>query len=245
MTDLDLADGHLIAVAVLAALAGGFVRGFTGFGGPAVMILILVQVFEPLSVLTKVMLIDLIANVSLLGSTRGEVNWRVTGLMLLGSLVALPLGVALLESGDPAVIKRFIAGVVGVCAIAMLTGWRYRRTPSAWVTVGIGLMAGIALGATFIALVAMVFFFANPSSANISRANAVYWGFFTVVPLLVYHFSVGNIVLSDVWRVALVGLVYLGATMCGARAFRASGERLFRRAVLWLLLLLAGIGILA
>ena len=38
--------------ACLTALVAGFVRGFAGFGGPAIMSLVLVQFYAPASVLS-------------------------------------------------------------------------------------------------------------------------------------------------------------------------------------------------
>ena len=49
MAEFSLVDPINIAISVVVSLAGGFIRGFSGFGGPAVMGLILVQFFSPIT----------------------------------------------------------------------------------------------------------------------------------------------------------------------------------------------------
>ena len=55
----------------------------------------------------------------------------------------------------------------------------------------------------------------------------------------------GNVTIEDLWRAILVGIAYLAGTGAGVWWFRRSGERAFRRAVLWLLLGFAAIGVVA
>ena len=69
MLELTLASPEMLLIAGGASLIAGFIRGFSGFGGPAILVLILLQFYSPVSVLTKVMIIDLCVNVHLLPST--------------------------------------------------------------------------------------------------------------------------------------------------------------------------------
>ena len=73
----------------------------------------------------------------------------------------------------------------------------------------------------------------------------MFWGVILSYVLIATHMVLGNVTVEDLWRAALVGVVYLAGTGAGAWWFRRTGERGFRRVVLWLLLGLAAIGLIA
>ncbi len=245
LPDLTLDDPRMIALTGVVALVAGVLRGFSGFAGPAVMVVVLTQFYSPLSVLTKVVIIDAMSYPLLVPSTVREFNRRVIAIVTLATLAGLPFGTYLLTETDPAVIKRAIAAVVALSVMVMLTGRRFRATPSIAVHIAVGLLAGVVLGATYIAFVVMIFFFSLPASGAESRANAVFWGGILSCALIAAHIALGNISVDDVWRSMLLGIVYLAGTGAGVWCFRRTGEREFRRAVLWLLLGLAAIGLVA
>lgn len=243
LPDLTLDEPRMIALTGATAFVAGLVRGFSGFGGPAIMALVLTQFYNPLSVLTKVVIIDAMSYLLLVPSTAREFNRRVIAIVTLATLAGLPIGTYLLVELDPLVVKRAIAGAVAACAAVMLFGGRFRASPSVAVHLAVGLLAGIVLGATYIALVAVIFFFSLPASGGESRANAVYWSVMLSYVLIATHMVLGNITVDDLWRATLLGVSYLAGTGVGVWWFRRTAEREFRRAVLWLLLGLATIGL--
>ena len=243
LPDLTLDEPRMIALTGATAFVAGLVRGFSGFGGPAIMALVLTQFYNPLSVLTKVVIIDAMSYLLLVPSTAREFNRRVIAIVTLATLAGLPIGTYLLVEMDPLVVKRAIAGAVAVCVAVMLFGGRFRASPSVAVYLAVGLLAGIVLGATYIALVAVIFFFSLPASGGESRANAVYWSVMLSYVLIATHMVLGNVTVDDLWRATLLGVSYLAGTGVGVWWFRRTAEREFRRAVLWLLLGLATIGL--
>ena len=242
---LTLDEPQMIALTVAAALVAGAVRGFSGFGGPALMMLLLTQFYSPVSVVTKIAVMDAMAYLLLIPSTAREFNRRIVAVVTLSTLVGLPVGAYLLTQTDPAVMKRAIAGVIAAGVIVMLLGGRFRASPPVAVHIGVGLLAGLVFGATYIALVAVIFFFSLPASGAESRANAVFWGVLLSLVFIATHMALGNIAAEGLWRMILLGFVYLAGTAAGAWWFRRTGERGFRRAVLWLLLGLAAVGLVA
>lgn len=235
MPELTLDDPVSIAAASAMALVGGMVRGFAGFGGPAVMLLVLTPFFNPLSVLSKVMVIDLAANLKLLPNSFADVDWPLCLTVSAASLVGILGGTYALLSVDGEIIKQAVALVVAGCTAVMLTGWRYQGRPGRLVQILAGLLSGFALGATCIALVAMLFFFAGPARPAQARANAIYWALITMVFLILVHIMAQTLDFDAIWRALLVGLVYLFGAVLGSLLFQRTGERDFRRAVLWLL----------
>ena len=243
--DLILDDPRMIVLAAAVALVAGLVRGYSGIGGPAIMVLVLTQFFSPLSVLTKVAIIDALSYLLLVPGTFRHFNRRVIAMVTIPTLVGIPVGTYLLMVTDPEVMKRAIAAAVALCVVVMMLGSRFRASPSIAVHVAVGLLAGVVLGATLIALVVMVFFFALPVSGTESRANAVFWGIILANTLVGVHIVLGNITVDDLWRTSVLGAFYLAGTGAGAWWFRKTGERGFRQFVLWLLLGLAAIGLVA
>ena len=245
LPDLTLDEPRMIAITGAAALVAGVVRGFSGFGGPAIMTLVLTQFFSPLSVLTKVVIIDAVSYLLLVPSAVREFDRRFVAVVTTATLLGLPVGVYLLAVTDPLVMKRAVAATVAVCVVVMLFGVRLQTRPPMVVQVLAGVLAGVVLGSTYIALVAVIFFFALPDSGVRSRANTVFWGIVLAFLLIATHLVLGNTTTGDLWRAMLVGTAYLAGTGAGVWWFRKTGERTFRRAVLWLLLGLAVIGLVA
>ena len=62
MAELSLAHWQVWALVMATTLTAGAVRGFAGFGGPAIMILVLTQFYAPASVLALVLLVDYAGN---------------------------------------------------------------------------------------------------------------------------------------------------------------------------------------
>ncbi len=244
MAELTLTELDMTLLVGAIALFAGAVRGFTGFGGPAIMIVVLTQFYSPASVLAMVMMIDFVSNVRLVPTSFRDISWRTAGPLTAASVAAIPIGLYALLAVDPMVMKRVIAAVVALSALALLAGWRYRRPATVAALIVVGGLAGMVLGATYIALVAMVFLYAGPEPATTNRANGIFWGFVAGIVMIGVLCVTGDIVWADMWRAAMLGVVYLFAANFGIWVFRGVDEQVFRRFVLWLLIGLSAIGIL-
>jgi uncharacterized protein len=228
---LSFDDPSALTFVLATALIAGLVRGFSGFGGPAIMILVLSLFYAPASVIAKVLVMDMVASVHLLRGTFAQANWRNTLMMTLGTVIAMPFGLWALYFVDPVVARRIVAIVVTVCTLAMFAGWRFSTIPSQVVWFGFGLLAGTIGGLTGIAMLGMVFLFAMPERATASRANAVAWLFAVSPFFLIAHAVGGTLTLDALWRAAAVGLVYTAGAHLGAKGFKRASEGFFRHAV--------------
>ena len=244
MAELSLADWQVWALIIATSLSAGAVRGFTGFGGPAIMVLVLTQFFTPASALALVLLVDYAANMQLFPAAVRHTAWRSALPLIVASAIAIPFGVHLPQGIDPLWLKRGIALLVGACACVMLANWRYTRDVGTATACVVGAIGGVIVGATFIALPIMIFFFAGPAPAWQSRANAITWGLFASSIMIVLFFRAGLLGIDEVWRAALLVLFYMLGAHLGARAFRRASEERFRQLVLFLLLALSAVGVL-
>ena len=243
MPEISLAQWDILAFAIGVSLLAGVVRGFTGFGGPAIMVLALTQFYSPASVLALVLLVDYTANFQLAIGAIRHTSWRSVTPLAIGGIISLPLGIHALQVLDPLTMKRSIALVTGVCVCVMLCNWRYKREAGVAITSVVGLFGGLVVGATFIALPVMIFIFAGPSNATEARANAITWGLIVGAGLIVAFVWRDLVDIDDLWQVALITLFYLGGAFIGARAFKRASEKLFRRVVLLSMLGLSIIGV--
>ena len=243
MTDLTLNQPAMWVIVLITAAVAGFIRGFTGFAGPAIMVLVLIQFYSPVSILPKVVLIDLLSNLKLLPSTVREVDRKVIFIIIATSMLGLPAGMVLLVDTDPLIVKRAIALLAAVSAIIMLIGWRLSKVPARWIYATVGFLSGIIFGLTTTSLLMMVFLFSIPVSAAVSRANAIHWVFTLMVSTTAGYALAGVLTWDAVWRSLIVGVLYLLAAVAGSALFRVTPERNFRQAVLWLLVVLSAIAL--
>ena len=245
MPELTLTHLDMVLLACGTSLFAGFVRGLTGFGGPAVISLVLTLFYSPLSVLPKVMVIDLAANVALLRSTYKEVQWRTCLTVSAATIAGVYLGIYALVHIDPHIARKVIALVVAGTTALLLSGWRYQHEPGLVIQILAGLATGIALGATGIALTAVLFFFGGLAKASVARANMIYWGFISTTVVIGTHVVIGTLSFEDIWRSLVIGITYFSSSILGNLAFQQIGERNFRRVVMWLLVVLSGVALAA
>ncbi len=111
-------------VIAVTTLVAGFVRGFSGFGGPMVMLPVLGALFPPAATIWLVMWIDVFVNIHLVPEARRHASRNVVLPLVIGSILTLPLGVAALVLLDPALMKKVISFTILLAALILLTGWR-------------------------------------------------------------------------------------------------------------------------
>ena len=243
LAELDLTQWDMMSLAFLTAIVAGTVRGTTGFGGPAIMMLVLTQFYSPASVLVLVLMADYLANIQLAIGALRHAAWRFLTPLLIATLIGLPFGVYLLQMTEPLILKKSIAAVTGVCALLMLTGWRFRATPGLAAIITVGIVGGAVVGATFIALPIMIFIFCAPGAALVSRATALSWGVVSATVLVAAYAYVGLLSITNLWQALVITVAYMFGAHVGSRVFKKLSESMFRRVVLFCLLGLSVIGI--
>ena len=175
VTELSLTSWEVLTFAIVVSLISGVVRGYIGFGGPAIMVLALTQFWTPASVLALVLLVDYATNLQLaLGAIR-HTSWRSTGPLTIASIISLPFGIAALQYVDPVLMKRVIALVTGLCVCVMLYNWRYKHEAGLIACVIVGLIGGVIVGSDLHRAAHHDFIFAGPANATEARANAITW----------------------------------------------------------------------
>jgi hypothetical protein len=178
-------DTQSLALLFTAALVGGVVRGFAGFGGPMVFLPFATSVLGPSAAVWVVIAVDIVVSARFLPAVRGLYRSHVVLPLGIGTLVTLPLGTWALVSLDAVVMRRVICAAILLAALIMLTGWRWRRELARWQWIAVGAVAGLVLGITSLAVTAALFLQSGKTTAAEARADFMVWVFVVNIALLV------------------------------------------------------------
>jgi len=237
--DISLSGEPGTAIIAIVAFGAGLIRGFTGFGGPAFILAILTLFFTPVSVVSKILVVDFLTSVFLFRAVYREIDWRATASMVIPTLLFMPLGHWLLIELDPLLMKRAMAVVIAVACVAMLAGYRYRHPMTTTWLIGIGIVSGIVFGGSYIALVAVVCILLGPYDKHAGRTLIISWSFFTVLGFALISAISGTTGVDDVITAMPGALTYLLGAWLGSHGFHNASEKLFRRAAIAVLFCLA------
>lgn len=224
-------------LAVLLAVAGGFMYGFAGFGGGLIMAPLLAIIYWPTEGVVIANTVPLFTAWQVLPSVRPHIRWREVAPLLLAAAVVSPIGAWFLLVGDPEVVRRVMGVVVLFAAVSMLcglayTGPRNRLTGSLAGIVAGGANGYVGLGGPFVSL----YFLSARASSQEQRANILLSmmliGMLVVVPLAI----AGAVGLDTVVRCVALTPPYGVALWIGARTFGRTRDATYRRVALALLI---------
>ncbi len=233
------AEAALVAFGMVVA---GYVRGYSGFGFAALVMLFAALVTDPFPFVPVVILADIAMTA---GQARGiwaQIDWRRVAGLFAGCLVGVPLGVAAIGwigvDAGRAVLSGF---VLAMCAL-LLAGWHIARQGNA-AHVGVGVVSGLANGMAVGGLPVAVFFAAQGVPPVVFRATVI--AYFTLLDLwsLPVLWQAGQIS-RDSFVATGLGLPFMLAGLwAGGRHFAATSPQDFRRFAIWLLMALSLAGL--
>ena len=119
---LALIDLRPLPAALLfgAAVLGGLVRGFSGFGAAMVMMPGLIAVLGPLAAVPTLSVMDSILTMPMAVRAARHCHWRPVIALVVGSMVAIPLGIWALIILDPMLIRWIVSGFVLVSLFILI-----------------------------------------------------------------------------------------------------------------------------
>lgn len=140
-------DTALIVLAGIVLVAG-LVRGFSGFGTGMIVMPVAAALYGPKAAIVIILIIDLLPVIPVTIPAVRIARWREVLPVLAGMALLIPVGVAILKTGDPLLLRWLICAVVFAAVALLSSRWRYRgpRGMPASFTVGglAGLLGGIA-----------------------------------------------------------------------------------------------------
>ena len=233
---LDGVSAAGLAVAGGAAVTGGLVRGFTGFGGALVMVPVLSLVLGPGAALAAVCASGAPVILQLLPAALRHAERAFVLPFAAGAFAAAPAGVWVLVAVPPSAMKVAISLAVLAMTAAMARGWRFPAQAGRGLMAALGVAAGLVQGASGVGgPPAVAAALARRGPPETQRGNVIgavsalglcaavpYWlhGLFTVEA-----FAVAAAILP----------AYLVSTWIGIRLFARRGKAWYRQAALTVL----------
>ncbi|MDN6886953.1 sulfite exporter TauE/SafE family protein [Variovorax sp. CAN2819] len=241
-----------LAYSLCVVFAAGIVRGFAGFGFSAITVAGMSLVVSPALVVPAIFMLEILASLSQLRGIARDVDLPWLGWLMLGNLICIPLGVALL-AWLPETPLRLLIGVLLMAAALLLRGGAHVALES---TRGLRLAAGLASGfingVAAIGGIAVAVLLSTAKMAPAAlRATLIALLLFSDVVSLISaalmpssaHAS-GNLLGPDTLKWALwLAPAMLAGIWWGQRSFKGVSPEQFRRHVLNLLIGLAAVSV--
>jgi uncharacterized protein len=235
VTDLIASFGYgspaVFWTLAFAALLGGLVRGFTGFGFAMVFVPIATIAVGPRNAAALIWLIDIPFAWPLAAASFARVQWREVLPLLLGAILAAPLGVWLLVNADPALARWAIALLILAAVTAMAVGWRYRGAPGLPLSFGTGGLAGVASGLAQLGGMPVAIFWLAAQRNDPRQTRANLNGFFAILPIVTgwFYWQNGILTAETAWMALPLCLPYGLGLLIGTKLFGHAPEHIFRR----------------
>lgn len=230
----------LLVYGSLCVFGAAIVRGYSGFGFSLLSITALSLVLPPVTVVPSIFLLEVAASVRLLPEVWGQVHWKSIRLLLVGCLVATPLGVSALANVPITPMKLALAVFVLVSAILLTRGVALKSMPGTAGTLGTGIATGLLNGGFGMGGPPLVIFYlSTPAGVAAGRASII--AFIIATDLMGLGFQAREgLITSDTFRLSAWFLPpLLVGVWLGSRAFRRADPARFRLWTLRLLMLLA------
>ncbi|MEH6645374.1 sulfite exporter TauE/SafE family protein [Sulfitobacter sp.] len=229
---------------VLAVCIAGLVRGFAGFGSAMIIMPAASMVLPPVEAIIFMISTELVGP---LPNVRAA--WRTCtrldlGRLLVGAVLALPLGIWALSLTDPTLFGWIVSASVFVLLGLMVSGRRLHRALTPRLTLGAGALGGFMV--SFAGLPGppvIMLYMASKLPISVIRANFQLYLLAIDLMLFGVFWLLGMMNWSIVVLGLLVGIPNVIANMVGARLFDPSSERIFRTVAYLVIAVSATVGL--
>lgn len=237
----DFSDPVVLTILITAFVAGA-VRGFSGFGGAMIFMPVASAVIEPkLAAAVFLIMDDIIALPLVIGAVR-ICDWRTVLPAFVAALLTVPVGAAMLATGDPLTLRWGISILVLALLALLISGWRYHGKPNLPAIVGVGFTSGFLSGVSQVSGPPVVaFWMSGPLPTSIIRANLiVYFALLSCGTIIAFWWN--GLFTFDVAKTLVVVMpANAVALYLGSRFFSRSSDQLFRR-VAYAMVAIAALG---
>ena len=218
-----------VAWVFVAAFMAGLVRGFAGFGTAMIFLPVAAQVLEPVWAVIVLIVMDVIGPLPAIPRALKDGHPKDLMRLVLGTLLALPLGLAVLFAADPGAFKLAVSVISLVLLVILISGMRYRGPMRPPLIYGTGMLAGFLGGAVAIpGPPVILLYMASPHPAKVIRANSTAFLFCYDVLMLIGFLILGKMGGVPMVLGLITALPYLAGNLAGGWVFRPGYERVYR-----------------
>lgn len=214
---------------LLTVFIAGLVRGFAGFGSAMVIMPMASSILPPVEAVIFLVAVELIGPVPNARAAWREGTPRDVGLLILGALLALPLGLWALTTMDATFFGWVVSASVITLLILTVSGWRLKGALTQRLTIMAGALGGFMTGFAGIpGPPVIMLYMASSLPIAVIRANFLLYLVAIDVILFAMLWVLGMMNWSVVALGLLIGIPNMIANMIGGRLFDPSSERIFR-----------------
>ena len=232
-------DARWLALVAGAAILGGFMRGFVGFGGALALVPVLALALGPKLAVAVASIVGLPSVFQLLPEAIRQAERKLVLPAAVATLAGAPLGSLVLVSVEPRLMTASIGVLVIAMALATWRPWPAAFARRAWVPIAAGAVSGMLQGAAGVGgppSVAVAL--ARGGEPRQQRGNVL--GLLTTIATggAISHWWFGLFTQQAAVLAAFLLPLFFGATWAGSRFFAMGGQRHFRVAALGVLLVI-------
>jgi len=238
-------DGWILTLFAVAAFAGGFVSGFSGFAMGLVVSGVWLHIISPIQTAALIAGYGLLTQGYGILKLRQALDWQKIWPLTLGTAIGIPIGVVLLSYINP-VYLRFSVGVL----LVLYTIYGLARPAFKPIKIGIaadigiGITNGLVGGLTGLGgVISTISCQLRGWTKDLQRAvfQPVLFAAFVIISI---SMGITGAVTSETLNLYGLGLPFLlGGLWSGFKLYGKIDDEMFRNAVL-MLLLLAGLSLI-
>jgi uncharacterized membrane protein YfcA len=225
-----------LVIVVSVIFAGGFLRGFVGFGAALMIVPVLSIIYTPQVAVVVHILMELPGVIQLLPKAARECEKKMILPMLVAVVAGVPIGAFLLSTIDEKILRITISIIVLIAVWLLASNWRYRGIVGGPIMAASGFLGGFIHGVAGMGGPPIVtILMSRQDSVSITRANIIV-AMCTLTLIAFPNQWANGLITTKVLALGCVaGPIYLLATYTGSRFFAKGGERFFRIAALVML----------
>ena len=236
---LGLSWAHL-GLAMLAVLAAGFLRGFTGFGFALAAVPALTLLVDPVEIVPSILLLEILAGLQLMPKIGRSVDWFALRWLVAGLLLGTPVGILALSRLPADIMRAAIGVVVLIAVLVLLRGVRLRDRPGRPVRIGVGALSGLLSGgAAMPGPPVIIFFLASPVTAAMGRASLIAFFMFASTTSALLATAAGLMTARALLLTALLAPALFAGNALGDRSFDRSSPAAYRWVAIAILIAIA------
>lgn len=218
-----------LAVIISAALIGGIVRGFSGFGTALIFLPLASPFLGPFGAIIALTIMDIFGPLPNLRRAWASVDKADLARLLVGCAVILPVGLWLLTRSDPEVFRYLVSLISLSMLAALILGLRYRGRVGRGMVTSIGGAAGFLGGIAGIPGPAVILFYmSRPLPVAVIRATILLFLFAFDFLILGYLTGMGRVTFATMAMGLMLAVPNMVGNWLGGWMFRPDREKLYR-----------------
>lgn len=209
-----------LLVALAAAIIGGFIRGFAGFGGALIFMPVASAVFGPRLAAPVFLVMDYLLTLPMVVRSFPTCRWPTVLPAAIAGMATAPIGAWILGNFDPVTVRWILCLLVMALLALIASGLRFHGEPHALASVGVGGVAGIFGGIGQVSGPPVAaFWMSGPYPVPVIRANLIcFFGLLSLSSFAAYFWN-GFFTTESMTLALLIGPAYAVSLFFGGRFF--------------------------